>query len=263
MIPAMIPFLLACGFDVSTEPTEDAGTAGGDSGAGDDSGEPADTAEPDDSGFFPAEGCPGAEEGRQEVESDVAGPYLVMHPLGELSGTVIFMPGSDGSYRSATGTWGAFFDDDPRGYRLVMPWDESGDYPGTAPPVAELIDEIFACFGGDAARVHLIGHSNGGYLAYNVVGPELADRFVSVTGAPGYFTRMKEKQLEGLAFHNAVGENDGTWVEEMESAHEELLAAGFESELTIWPGQAHTPGRNWDGRDGMFDFWDRHAVRAE
>lgn len=221
---------------------------------------PGDTAGTGLEPFVPAEGCPAAEAGRQEVTEGDAGPYFVQHPDGAVgeAPVVLFLPGADGGQRSAGATWDAFFDDDPRGCRIVMPYDTSGDYPDVAPPVEAVLDEVAACFG-PAPAVHLAGHSNGGYLAYNVVGPDFAARFVSVTGAPGYFTRLKSEKLEGLAFHNAVGEDDDeAWVAGMENAHEALLAAGFSSELTIWPDTAHTPGRSWDGREGMFAFWDAH-----
>lgn len=224
---------------------------GGDSTAGEDT-----AAAP----FTPAEGCPAAEPGVQEV-TDGAGPYRVMHPLEDdhAGPTVLFLPGGPGDEGSANATWSAFFDADPRGYRIVMPWDTTGDYPNTAPPVEAILDEVAACFGGDPGRVHLAGHSNGGYLAYNVVGPDLAERFVTVTGAPAYFTMLRESRLAGLAFHNSAGDQDEDWLAEMESAHEELTDAGFESELTVWTETGHTPGPGWDGRDAMFDFWDRHS----
>lgn len=212
-----------------------------------------------DTPFTPAEGCPAREEGWQEITDGVS-PYFVTHPLDGATGgpTVLFLPGGPGDRGSAEATSNAFFDTDPRGYRIVVPYDTSGDYPDTAPPVEEILDHVASCFGGDPARVHLAGHSNGGYLAYNVVGPELAARFVTVTGAPAYFERLRTSQLEGLAFHNSAGDEDPNWLEYMESAHEDLQAEGFDSELTIWAGTGHTPGPDWDGRDAMFDFWDRH-----
>lgn len=220
-----------------------------------DSGE---TAETGDAPFEPAEGCPAAEAGRQGITTTDASPYFVMHPLEDThdNPVVLMLPGGAGNDLSAKSTWDAFFDDDPRGYRIVMPWVITDDYPEVAPPVEAVLDEVAACFG-PPSKVHLIGHSNGGYLAYNVVGPDLAGRFASVSGAPAYFQSFKKAKLEGLPFHNMAGEED-SWAEYMEEAHQELLDAGFESELDLWAGQGHTPDKDWDGRDNMFDFWDRH-----
>ncbi len=224
----------------------------------------ADTADSADTAadWAPAAGCPAAEPGRHEVESATASTYFAQHPEGVVgpANLVIFLPGGDGTKRSAEATWASFFDEDPRGYRIVMPFvGAEGDYPNVSPPVEALLDEVAACFG-PAAATHLVGHSNGGYLAYNVVGPDLAARFVTITGAPGYFQQFKHNKLEGLAFHNAAGETDTQWVAGMRDAHEALTDAGFTSQLTIWPGQGHTPGRDWDGRDGMFAFWDAHPT---
>lgn len=119
-----------------------------------------------------------------------------------------------------------------------------------------MLDEVLTCFGGDPAHVHLVGHSNGGYLAYNVVGPDLGDRWATITGAPAYFQRFQKSKLEGIAFHNAAGEDDPDWPSAMQDAHDTLTEKGFESQLTVWPGQSHTPDKDWDGRDGMFAFWE-------
>lgn len=209
--------------------------------------------------FEPAEGCPAPEAGRQAVESVVAGEYFVMHPLEDTfnNPVVLLLPGGGGDERSASAGWDAFFDEDPRGYRIVAPWVNSDDYPDVPPPVEALLDEMAACFGPPSA-VHLLGHSNGGYLAYNVTGPELAERFASITGAPAYFQRIQKSKLEGLPFHNMAGENDD-WLQYTEEAHAELQAEGFESELTVWAGEGHTPSPAWADREAMFDFWDRHA----
>ncbi|HJN77394.1 MAG TPA: hypothetical protein QGF58_25950 [Myxococcota bacterium] len=214
--------------------------------------------------FTPPDWCPAPESGRQDVTTTDGSPYYVQHPEGDGldAPIVVFLPGGNGKGGAnghATASWGAFFDGDPRGYRLVMPYVEGNDYPQTdVPDVEAVLDEVLACFGGDGSRVHLAGHSNGGYLAYNVVGPDLAERFLSITGAPAYFVQFKSNKLEGLAFHNSAGETDTAWLGYMEDAHAQLEDAGFESELTVWPGEGHTPSASWDGRDGMFAFWDEH-----
>lgn len=234
-------YLLAC---TETDPT--------------DTTAPTDTEETAALPFEPAEGCPAAETGRQGVTTTDASPYFVMHPLDDTHDNpmVIMLPGGAGNDQSAMGGWNMFFDEDPRGYRIVMPWVLTDDYPDVAPPVEAILDEVAACFG-PPSKVHLIGHSNGGYLAYNVVGPDLADRFASISGAPAYFQQFKKTKLEGIPFHNMAGEED-SWAAYMEDAHQDLLDAGFESELDLWPDQGHTPDQNWDGRENMFDFWDRH-----
>jgi pimeloyl-ACP methyl ester carboxylesterase len=221
-------------------------------------GDTSDTTDSDPPPYDPPEWCPAAEAGRQGVTSTDASPYFVMHPLEDTHDNplVVLLPGGAGNDLSAKSTWDAFFDDDPRGYRLVEPWVITDDYPDVAPPVEALLDEVATCFG-TPSEIHLLGHSNGGYLAYNVVGPDLADRFASISGAPAYFTHFKKTKLEGLPFHNMVGEDD-SWLEYVEEAHQELLDAGFESELSVWPDQGHTPDAAWDGRDDMFAFWDAH-----
>ena len=240
----------------------DADSGGGadaeDSGAGDTAGDTGDTG--DTGGVFdPPDWCPPATAGRQEVTDTPASPYYILHPDVANAPIVLFLPGGPGDRGSAGATWTAFFDEDSRGYRIVVPYVTEAGYPQTVvPPSAGLLDEVLACFGGDPGRVHLAGHSNGGYLAYNVFGPELADRIITITGAPAYFEDFRQADFGTLAFHNAAGAEDATWLAAMEGAHETLLSKGFESQLTAWAATGHTPGPNWDGREGMFAFWDAH-----
>ncbi len=246
----MIPLLLLAACDPAnngdTVPLDTAG----------DSGE-ADTA----AVFNPPEWCPAPTSGRQEVTDTPASPYYVMHPDVESAPIVLLLPGGPGDRGSAGATWDAFFDEDARGYRIVVPYVTEQGYPeDVVPPVAEVLDEVLACFGGDAGELHLAGHSNGGYLAYNVVGPQLVDRIVTLTGLPAYFSAFRKNKYGTLAFHNAAGDTDTQWLEAMEDAHATLLEQGFDSELTVWPETGHTPGPNWDGREGMFAFWDAHGA---
>lgn len=215
--------------------------------------------EPVDTGpWEPAEGCPEAEDVIQEIDDRPAGPYRILHPIEDdhAGPIVIFLPGGNGSREGSMGTWANFFDGDPRGYRIVMPYDTTGDYPSTAPDVGAILDDVLACFGGDPDRVHLAGHSNGGWLVYNDVGREMAARVRTISGLPGYFQSFDADDWAGLAFHNAAGEDDADWRAAMEDAHERLTDAGIDSQLTIWPDTGHTPGPDWDGREGMFAFWD-------
>ncbi len=231
--------------------------AEGDSDSGDDEGDTADTSGDTGGVFDPPDWCPAPTAGRQEVTDTPASPYYILHPDVVAAPIVLFLPGGPGDRGSAGATWNAFFDDAPRGYRIVVPYVTEDGYPQTVvPPSAALLDEVLLCFGGDPARIHLAGHSNGGYLAYNVVGPQLADRVVTITGMPAYFEAFQKADFGTVAFHNAAGDEDATWLAAMEAAHETLQSNGFESQLTVWPATGHTPGPRWDGRAGMFAFWD-------
>ncbi|GDX78999.1 hypothetical protein LBMAG42_08100 [Deltaproteobacteria bacterium] len=246
----LLLFALACDSSLPADSSTTGDTAG--------RADTADTAAP----FEPPDWCPAPTEGRQEVTDTPASPYFVTHPEGADAPLVLFLPGGPGDRGSASATWEAFFDEDSRGYRLVVPYVTESGYPtDVVPPVAELLDEVLTCFGGDPAKVHLAGHSNGGYLAYNVVGPDLAASFVTITGAPAYFNAFLPNKFSGVAFHNSAGELDTEWLAAMEEAHATLLEKGFDSQLTVWPDTDHTPGPNWTGQDAMFEFWDTHPMR--
>ncbi len=257
-------FLVACTSGASDSPAADSAASAGptdsaDSGVGD----TADAADTADTGpFTPPEWCPAPDAGRQEVLDTPASPYFITHPEAVDAPLVIFLPGGPGDRGSASNTWTAFFDEDPRGFRLVVPYVTEKGYPtDVVPPVEAILEEVLTCFGGDASHVHLAGHSNGGYLAYNVVGPDLADRFVTITGAPAYFRDFNASDFTGLAFHNSAGELDPDWLGAMQEAQDDLTAAGFDTQLTVWPDTGHTPGPGWTGRDAMFAFWEDHPAR--
>jgi pimeloyl-ACP methyl ester carboxylesterase len=273
---SMLPLL----FSVACIPPIPADTASSaeDSGVADSADTSSDTAadssgdsgqDSGDTGVFdPPDDCPATEAGRQDVNSPTAGPYLVGHPVPDVlwGPTVVFLPGGNGKgpTGSASSGWNAFFGDDVSGlgYRIVVPYVTEDGYPNSVVPNVEaILDEVLACWGGDPAKVHLVGHSNGGYLAYNVSGPDLADRWVTITGAPAYFDRFEKNKLEGIAFHNAAGENDPTWLEAMTEAHDDLTENGFDSTLTVWANTGHTPDADWDGLAGMIAFWDAHPTR--
>ena len=269
----MLPILLtACdateAADSAPPGGADTDTSGPDSATDSaiDSGDSSDTAQ-DTGTFDPPDDCPVTTTGRQDITS-AAGTYFMGHPTPDVLGspTVILLPGGNGIGPDGSGgnIWYAFRGDDiiASGYRLVTPYVTEEGYPNTnVPDVAAILDEVLACWGGDPAKVHLVGHSNGGYLAYNVVGPELGERFVTITGAPAYFVRLEKQQLAGIAFHNAAGEDDPEWLEAMTEADQELRDNGFESILSVWANTGHTPGAEWDGLAGMIAFWDAHPTR--
>lgn len=200
---------------------------------------------------------------RYAIEGSPAGPYFVMHPWQhpEEAPLVIFLPGysgSGGTTGEAATTWNSFFEDDPKEFRVVMPYVLDESYPDTPPDLLAIAEEVRSCWGGDGTSFHLAGHDNGGLLAYNTLGPELVASLRSVMGAPAYLTDTDPAVFVGVPFLTMAGANDKTWARAAEQTHERLQAAGVDSTLVISEGQGHLPNPNWEDRGAMFEHWRAH-----
>ncbi len=220
----------------------------------------------DTGAFDPPGWCAPPESGRQEVRDTPASPYFVDHPAGSEINvpTVVFLPGGNGGYAHANGTWLAFFDGVPEmgEYRVVMPYSSSDSFPDESDRIFDVLDEVFVCYGGMADSVHLAGHSNGGYAAFDLM-LESPDRFATLLGAPGLFSNFSSgvitDALLDKAVFNGVGENDSTWQEAVEHLNEQLVFLGIDSVYVEFAGQPHTPSAGWTGKGELFQFWSDHG----
>ncbi|MDA1349386.1 MAG: hypothetical protein O3A47_11075 [Chloroflexi bacterium] len=199
----------------------------------------------------------------QEVERTPASPYFVHHPKADSTDppTVIFLPGGSGSRRSAQRVWSNYLSEGVgvEAFRLVVPYslDEVGSETQT---VLAVLDEVLACYGGGAAKVHLAGVSNGGLAAFAVM-LRHAERFATLLGAPGLF-RIDDpakwaNAMGGRAVFNGVGANDDGWMPDVKAMHDGLLAEGVESVYVEFAGEGHTVGAEFD-ESVFFRFWTEH-----
>lgn len=218
-----------------------------------------------DAGFDPPEWCPPPESGRQEVEGTPASPYFVDHPdaFDVDAPTVVFLPGGDGGRSHADGTWAGFIEGATRGddFRVVMPYSDSSELPVEQDRLLEILDEVLMCYGGDPGRVHLAGHSAGGYMAFDLM-LDSPHRFATLAGAPGQFTVFSSEgvttALSGKSVLVGAGEYDLDWKDAMLELDEQLTLLGIDSRYIEFEGQNHTPSPMWTGRDDLFDFWAAH-----
>lgn len=217
--------------------------------------------------FVPADGCADLEDGRVEVMSAAAGAYYVSHPAGDLQAgstapTLLFLPGGSGSSGHATGTWNGFFTDADGldRYRVVMPYADDGDFTDEWERAQGVLAEVRACFGGDPDRVHLAGHSNGGYEALELLQVMPPNTFATAVVAPGYFLTFDADLVtlgEGRA-RSAVGASDSAaWRAGAEQTVDRFEEAGIDADFVEMEGVTHTPGATWGGGDELlFDFFD-------
>lgn len=209
--------------------------------------------------------CPAPEDGRQQVDDTDAAPYLVSHPdsgLGDAP-VVLFMPGGYGNDEHATGTWDAFLQGAVDGlsrYRVVMPFATDGDFRDEWQRAEDVLDEVLTCFGGDPAELHLIGHSNGGWEALNLLQAMEPGTFATISVAPGSFDdydpdRLVVAQDRALV---VVGENDDpAFIAACEGIRDALEAVGMDVTFEVIAGMGHTPEAGWSGGDALlFGFFD-------
>lgn len=198
----------------------------------------------------------------QEITGTQASPYFVVHPGQDSSRvtTVIFLSGGAGSRRSAQRVWTNYLSrgSDREAFRIVVPYAVDMEYIDEAGRTFAILNEVLACYGGDPARVHIGGVSNGGVAAFMLM---LArpQRFATLLGAPGTFpiTTNPEawgKALAGRAVFNGVGANDVDWKPNVKATHEALAAMGISSVYAEFPDQGHTVNQSFDNSI-LFDFW--------
>ncbi|MBI4580257.1 MAG: hypothetical protein HY718_11180 [Planctomycetes bacterium] len=201
----------------------------------------------------------------QDVRSTPASPYFVHHPTPDnpTASTILFLPGGSGGRRSAQRVWSNYLSGGPGvdGYRVVIPYSVKSDFLDEAARTFRILDEVLGCYGGDAAKVHLAGVSNGGHVAFAFM---LArpDRFATLLGAPGEFPSHEPaawaSALAGRPVFNGVGANDADWKAGVKATHEALVAAGVESVYVEFAGQGHIVDEAFD-ESVFFDFWAKHS----
>lgn len=201
----------------------------------------------------------------QRIRRTPSGPYFVHHPVtaNPESQTVVFLPGGNGTERSAERIWDRYLSEGTgmEQFRLVIPYSpEEIGFMGEARLVVAIVDEVLACYGGDAARVHIAGMSNGGHAAFETM-LAYPERFVTLLGAPGSFpTEDPAKWASSLgdrAVFNGVGSEDDEWIPEVRATHAALLAEGVESVFMEFAGQRHSINSEFD-ESVFFDFWTSH-----
>lgn len=202
----------------------------------------------------------------QEITGTRASPYFVVHPAQDSSTapTVIFLSGGSGSRRSAQRVWTNYLSRSSarEAFRIVVPYAVDMEYIDEAGRTFGILSEVLECYGGDPARVHIGGVSNGGVAAFMLM---LArpQRFATLLGAPGTFpiTTKPEAWGKALAGHpvfNGIGANDVDWKPNVKATHEALAAMGLDSVYVEFPDQGHTVNQSFDNRI-LFDFWAKHS----
>lgn len=203
----------------------------------------------------------------QEISGTAASPYLIHHPATATARvpTVVFLPGGAGARKQAQRVWDAYLAG-AKGvdaFRVVIPyWPDIEMVEGFRRTLA-VVDEVLACYGGDAHQIHLAGFSAGGQSAFDLM-LEKPERFATLLGAPGEFqlgtTPAKLAVLKGKAVFNGVGElDDEGWHKGVRDAHEALVAAGVESVYVEFKGQRHGAGEGFP-KDLLVEFWVKHSI---
>ena len=204
-----------------------------------------------------------------EVTGSGAAPYLIHRPTANPSSapTVVFLGGGSGGRASAERLWEIVFAGRPEAdrFQVVLPYSIDANFIDEAPRTLAIVNEVLACYGGDAAEVHLAGTSNGGLAAFALMAGH-PDRFATLLGAPGAFpvqdpatmdAAVLARTLAGRAVFNGVGARDSAWKPEVIATHNALVGAGIESMFVEFPDQGHILGPTLDPSP-FFDFWDGH-----
>ncbi len=213
--------------------------------------------------------CVAPEKGQpQEVLGTPGGPYFVRHPAEDNPNapTIVFLGGGSGSRRSAQRVWtnylagGRGVDD----FRAVLPYSDGVEYydASESQRTFKIVDEVLACYGGDAGQVHLAGFSNGGHVAFDLM-LQRPGLFATLLGAPGEFPQdttpeQWAKALCGRAVFNGVGAVDEDWKPGVQATHEGLVRMGVDSVYVEFGGQGHSLNEAFD-ETVFFDFWRVHG----
>ncbi|MBI2872815.1 MAG: hypothetical protein HYY00_06465 [Chloroflexi bacterium] len=209
--------------------------------------------------------CVAPERGEpQEILGTPASPYFVRHPAQDNPNaqTIVFLGGGEGSRRSAQRLWANYLSGGQGvdAFRVVLPYSVDIEYMDyyQSHRTFTVVDEVLACYGGDAAQVHIAGFSNGGYVAFELM-LERPDRFATLLGAPGLFHQLTTpeqwaKALCGKAVFNGVGSEDYDWKPDVLAQHQGLLKMGVASLYMEFQGQRHSLSQAFD-ETVLFDFW--------
>jgi predicted esterase len=214
-----------------------------------------------DSDTAPPEWCPEADRAvpLQDVTTTPASPWFVHHPEPEATGppTVVFLPGGPGDRNSAAFGYEGWLREGNVGFRIVVLYASDGDLTDEYERTTEAVAEVLACFGGDAAAVHLAGTSNGGVGAYELMLSD-PEPYASLLGAPGAWQDASDaaliEALTGRPVYNAVGELDASWKPYVEDAHDRLVGLGLDSTYAELEGQGHVLEPAFD-ESRFFEFW--------
>lgn len=213
----------------------------------------------------PAYCVPADKDGLQDITDTPASPYIVHHPASvSLSvPTIVFLSGGSGSRKSAQRVWNNYLSGGAavESFRVVLPYSLDVDFIDDAQRTFKMVDEVLACYGGDASKVHLAGVSNGGLAAFALM-LRRPERFATLLGAPGAFPVNTEAAdwttaLAGRAVFNGVGANDDGWKSDGKATHDTLVAAGIDSVYVEFASQRHIVNEDFD-ENVFFNFWTRH-----
>ncbi|MBI4329581.1 MAG: hypothetical protein HY685_06925 [Chloroflexi bacterium] len=215
--------------------------------------------------------CAAPEKGQpQDIVGTPASPYFVRQPAVDNPNapTIVFLGGGAGTRRGSQRLWtnylsgGKGVDD----FRIVLPYSDGVEYydASESQRTFRVVDEVLACYGGDAAQVHLAGFSMGGYAAFALM-LQQPDRFATLLGAPGLFPESTTperwaKALCGHAVFNGVGSRDDEWKQLVQTTHQQLLKVGIESVYVEFADQGHSLGVAFD-ETVFFDFWRAHPTK--
>jgi predicted esterase len=150
-------------------------------------------------------------------------------------------------------------------FRVVIPYSPDADFIDEANRTFGILNEVLWCYGGDPAKVHLAGASNGGLAAFALMIAK-PEHFATLLGAPGAFPvqdpavvdpSVWAEALAGRAVFNGVGANDDNWKLEVIGTHNALAAAGVESVFVEFAGQGHIVSSAFD-ESVFLDFWATH-----
>lgn len=211
---------------------------------------------PEPTPLDPASDCPTGESGLFAVED---GAYWISQPIAgdEHTELILFLGGGGAEEQSVRGNLQGLLQGDERflDYRIVAPWVGDSDREASAMAAVQAVQD---CFGGDLSRVHLIGHSSGGRVAYSLA---LEQRFSTVVGFPAMFDSgvSDDDLIEGLECEpvlNAAGSED-SWLGEVQATHERLEGLGLDSTLLVVEGEGHVPGPDFDPGP-FYDWLDAH-----
>lgn len=202
----------------------------------------------------------------QTIANTPGSPYFVHHPAiySPTVPTIIFLSGGSGTQRGSQRAWNNYLSHGSgvEAFRIILPYAVDEGFLGQHGRTFDILEEVLACYGGNPARVHIGGYSNGGYAAFELMlwRPQL---FATLLGAPGAFPRGTEpaawaKALAGKAIFNGVGENDVGWKSAVEATHDALVALGIDSVYVEFPGQGHVVNEAFD-ESILVDFWLKHS----